>query len=66
MSHMDIADTGRVWVVREIAALLRVSPMTVRRRITSGDLPGYRVGRAHRVHESALLAYLDRIGFLPA
>ena len=61
----DIADAGRVYVVREIATLLRVSDMTIRRRITAGDIPGYRVGRAHRVHETALLAYLKEIGYLP-
>lgn len=60
----DIADAGRVYVVREIATLLRVSDMTIRRRITAGDLTGYRVGRGHRVHEKALLAYLEQIGFL--
>jgi excisionase family DNA binding protein len=61
----DIADTGRVWVVRDIATLLRVSDMTIRRRINSGDIPSYKVGRAHRVRESALLAYLEQIGYLP-
>lgn len=61
----DLADTDRVYVVREIATLLRVSDMTVRRRITSGDLPGFRSGRGHRVHGTVLHAYLERIGYLP-
>lgn len=60
---IDIADQERVWVVPEIAALLRVSQMTIRRRITSGDIPGFRCGRGHRVRESVLHAYLAKIGF---
>lgn len=59
----DLADTGRVYVVREIATLLNVSAMTIRRRINAGDIPSFRPGRAHQVHETALRTYLTKIGF---
>ena len=58
------ADPERVYDVHEIATLLHVSDMTVRRRIRSGEIPSYRVGRAHQVQEAALHAYFDKIGFL--
>lgn len=40
--------------VREVADELRVSPMTVRRYISSGKLRAVRVGRGVRVEQSAL------------
>ncbi len=48
----------RFTTVAEVAALMRVSKMTVYRLIHSGELPAVRVGRSFRVPESAVHDYL--------
>ena len=40
---------GEFWTVAEVAAMLRVSTMTVYRLIKAGDLPAVRVGRSYRL-----------------
>ena len=44
--------------VAEVAALMRVSKMTVYRLVHSGELPAVRVGRSFRVPEQAVHDYL--------
>ncbi|HLU44197.1 MAG TPA: helix-turn-helix domain-containing protein [Natronosporangium sp.] len=44
--------------VAEVAALMRVSKMTVYRLVHSGDLSAVRVGRSFRVPERAVHEYL--------
>lgn len=44
--------------VAEVAALMRVSKMTVYRLLHSGELPAVRVGRSFRVREQAVHDYL--------
>jgi excisionase family DNA binding protein len=44
--------------VAEVAALMRVSKMTVYRLVHSGDLAAVRVGRSFRVPEQAVQEYL--------
>ena len=48
----------RFLTVAEVAALMRVSKMTVYRLVHSGDLAAIRVGRSLRVPEQAVHAYL--------
>ncbi len=43
----------------EVAAILRVSTMTVYRLIRSGELPAVRVGRTYRIREEDLDAYVE-------
>lgn len=51
--------------VDEMARELRLSRVTVLRRIGAGAFPGaYRDGRQHRIPQSARLAYLKRTGAL--
>lgn len=45
--------------VAEVAAVMRVSKMTVYRLVHSGELPAVRVGRSFRVPEKAVHAYLQ-------
>jgi len=45
--------------VSEIAALTRLSKMTIYRLINSGDIPHMRIGRSFRVWDFDLGAYLD-------
>ncbi len=52
--------------VSEAAALLRVSPRTVRRLYRSGQLRVTRVGRQVRVPDSALRELLETSTTLPA
>lgn len=44
--------------VAEVAAVMRVSKMTVYRLVHSGELPAVRVGRSFRVPEQAVDEYL--------
>ncbi|MGO9456150.1 MAG: helix-turn-helix domain-containing protein [Acidimicrobiales bacterium] len=49
----------RFMTVGEVAAILRVSTMTVYRLINAGQLPAVRIGRSFRVREGELDRYLD-------
>ncbi|MBA8954070.1 excisionase family DNA binding protein [Actinomadura namibiensis] len=49
----------------EVAAVMRVSKMTVYRLVHSGELPAIRVGRSFRVPEQAVHDYL-RDAFIEA
>jgi excisionase family DNA binding protein len=44
--------------VAEVAAVMRVSKMTVYRLVHAGDLPAVKVGRSYRVPEQAVHDYL--------
>jgi excisionase family DNA binding protein len=48
----------RFLTVQEVAALMRVSKMTVYRLVHSGELASVRVGRSYRVPERAVNEYL--------
>ncbi len=54
--HSD--SDARYLTVGEVAALLRVSSMTVYRLINAGDLPALRIGRSFRVRSEDLDRYL--------
>ncbi|MDN5757367.1 MAG: helix-turn-helix domain-containing protein [Tomitella sp.] len=45
--------------VAEVAAMMRVSKMTVYRLLHNGDLPSVRVGRSFRVPAQAVHEYLQ-------
>ena len=49
---------GPLLTVAEIAAVLRVSNMTVYRLIKAGDLPALRVGKNYRIREADLSTFL--------
>ncbi|MGB3698931.1 MAG: helix-turn-helix domain-containing protein [Gordonia sp. (in: high G+C Gram-positive bacteria)] len=62
----DFADRGvgnasatQFLTVAEVAALMRVSKMTVYRLVHNGELPAVRVGRSFRVHAKAVHEYLE-------
>lgn len=44
--------------VAEVAAVMRVSKMTVYRLVHAGELPALKVGRSYRVPEQAVHDYL--------
>ena len=46
--------------VAEVAAMMRVSKMTVYRLVHSGELPAVRVGRSFRVPEDEVNDYLRK------
>ena len=48
----------RFLTVAEVAAVMRVSKMTVYRLVHAGELPAVRVGRSFRVPEQAVHDYL--------
>jgi excisionase family DNA binding protein len=47
--------------VQETAQLLRVAPLTIRRYIQEGRLPGVKVGKAVRVRKEAVERFLKPI-----
>ena len=49
----------KIYTVKEVADLLKVSKMTVSRYIQSGKLKSSKLGRMHRIIESDLKAFLD-------
>lgn len=49
--------------IAEVAAMMRVSKMTVYRLVHNGDLPALRVGRSFRVREKDVHTYLQRSYF---
>ena len=49
---------ARFLTVAEVAAVMRVSKMTVYRLVHSGEMPAVRVGRSFRVPQEALEQYL--------
>ncbi len=49
----------RFLTVAEVAALMRVSKMTVYRLVQAGELSAVRVGRSYRVPEQAVHDYLQ-------
>ncbi|WP_028926138.1 helix-turn-helix domain-containing protein [Pseudonocardia acaciae] len=53
-------DLGKVafLTVAEVAAMMRVSKMTVYRLVHSGELPAARVGRSFRVPKESVQDYL--------
>ena len=55
----------RFLTVAEVAAVMRVSKMTVYRMVHSAELPAVRVGRSFRVPEQAVHDYL-RAAFIEA
>lgn len=61
----DVPDLGQVQflTVAEVAALMRVSKMTVYRLVHSGELPAVRVGKSFRVPEKAVHDYLESAYF---
>ena len=61
-AESGLTDAGfaevRFLTVAEVAAVMRVSKMTVYRMVHGGDLPAVRVGRSFRVPEKAVHDYL--------
>ncbi len=55
----DISD-AKFLTVAEVAAIMRVSKMTVYRLVHSGELPAVRVGRSFRVREDDANDYLRK------
>jgi excisionase family DNA binding protein len=52
------ADVPRLLTIRDVAERLQVSPRTIHRLVASGGLAVIRIGRAVRVNEEALKAFL--------
>ena len=55
----DISD-AQFLTVAEVAAMMRVSKMTVYRLVHSGELPAVRGGRSFRVRETDANEYLRK------
>lgn len=58
MGTHSLLEEVRFLTVAEVAALMRVSKMTVYRLVHAGELAAVRVGRSFRVPENAVQEYL--------
>lgn len=58
----DVSEV-KLMTVAEVAALMRVSKMTVYRLVHNGTLPAVRVGRSFRVAEEDVNEYLKNSFF---
>jgi excisionase family DNA binding protein len=61
-SSGDLSES-RLLTIAEVAAMMRVSKMTVYRLVHGGDLPALRVGRSFRVREEDVDEYLRKSFF---
>lgn len=52
--------SNKLLTVNEVAAILRVSNMTVYRLVKSRQIPAIRVGKNYRIKESEVNDYLSR------
>lgn len=59
VTPMPTTERAAMLTVGEIAAELRILPITVRRLITAGQLRAHRIGRTYRVPTTALDEYLE-------
>jgi len=59
MAGSDMSE-AKFLTVAEVAAMMRVSKMTVYRLVHNGDLPAVRVGRSFRVVEEDVNEYLRK------
>ena len=57
-SSTDRSDV-KFLTIAEVAAMMRVSKMTVYRLIHSGEMPAIRVGKSFRVPEAAVRQLID-------
>ena len=58
-SRNDISEV-KLLTIAEVAAMMRVSKMTVYRLVHNGELPALRVGRSFRVTEDDVHEYIER------
>lgn len=58
----DMSD-AKFLTIAEVAAMMRVSKMTVYRLVHGGELPAVRVGRSFRVTEADVDEYLRKSFF---
>ena len=56
----ETSPTSKFLTVAEVAAMMRVSKMTVYRLVHGGELPAVRVGRSFRVTEEDVNEYLRK------
>lgn len=56
----DFATGARLWPVAQVAAMLRVSRMTIYRMVHSGELEHVRIGRAFRIPDAGVRRILER------
>ena len=58
--HSESRSDSKFLTVAEVAAMMRVSKMTVYRLVHGGELPAVRVGRSFRVNEDDVDEYLRK------
>uniref|UniRef100_UPI0015E66092 helix-turn-helix domain-containing protein n=2 Tax=Nocardioides campestrisoli TaxID=2736757 RepID=UPI0015E66092 len=63
MAHPSDMSEVKFLTIAEVAAMMRVSKMTVYRLVHNGDLPAVRVGRSFRVTEGDVDEYLRKSFF---
>ncbi|SDM08773.1 helix-turn-helix domain-containing protein [Aliiruegeria lutimaris] len=56
MADLPVSPNAKYLTVKEVAALFRICPKTVRRWIAGGELPATRLGRDWRIARTDLKA----------
>ncbi|HEY0932709.1 MAG TPA: helix-turn-helix domain-containing protein [Trebonia sp.] len=62
----DLLSDVKFLTIYEVAAIVRLSKMSVYRLVHSGQLDAVRVGRSFRVPEQAVVSYLRGAAFVEA
>jgi excisionase family DNA binding protein len=57
---MSVTMTEKIYTVREVAEFLRVTPRTVWKMISEGELEAFKVRGDYRINQSALDALMRK------
>jgi excisionase family DNA binding protein len=60
--NVKLEDLPEVLKIDDVRRILRVGRDTVYDELNSGKLPGFRVGKQHRIYREAFLKYLETAG----
>lgn len=55
-----MTDADMVYTIEEVARILKVSHMTIRRLIERGEIEAFKVGNQYRITKDALDRYMKR------
>ena len=57
---MEVFEVEKIYTTAEISDYLKISDVTLRRYIKDGKIKSQKVGRRHRITETALKEFLEK------
>jgi excisionase family DNA binding protein len=60
MAVKSTGDNNEILTTRQVAKLLKIHPVTVRKLAQRGEIPGWRVGKSWRFSKSELIKHFLR------